>query len=121
MIETIQKDAEIKLRIREIVKSRGGNASKLARQMNIKEPYFASILNSHDKGVSATLLKAFAGIGINITWLLTGEGNMSLSDETGRSWKERALSAEKLIHENNTHIDNLNFLIKNLERMIQNQ
>ena len=121
MIETIQKDAEIKLRIREIVTSRGGNASKLARQMKINAPYFASILNSQDKGVSATLLKAFAGIGINITWLLTGEGNMSLSDETGGSWKERAISAEKLIHENNTHIDNLNFLIKNLERMFQDK
>ena len=46
---------------------------------------------------------------------------MSLSDETGGSWKERAISAEKLIHENNTHIDNLNFLIKNLERMIQDK
>ena len=110
MIETIQKDADIKLRIREIVKSRGGNASKLARQMDINAPYFASILNSQDKGVSATLLKAFAGIGINITWLLTGKGEM----DSGVKWKERAERAEAEIVALKRDMDTAHLLTENL-------
>ena len=110
MIETIQKDADIKLRIREVVKSRGGNASKLARQMNINAPYFASILNSQDKGVSATLLKAFAGIGINITWLLTGKGEM----DSGVKWKERAERAEAEIVALKRDMDTAHLLTENL-------
>ena len=110
MIETIQKDADIKLRIREVVKSRGGNASKLARQMDINAPYFASILNSQDKGVSATLLKAFAGIGINITWLLTGKGEM----DSGVKWKERAERAEAEIVALKRDMDTAHLLTENL-------
>ena len=110
MIETIQKDADIKLRIREIVKSRGGNASKLARQMDINAPYFASILNSQDKGVSATLLKAFAGIGINITWMLTGKGEM----DSGVKWKERAERAEAEIVALKRDMDTAHLLTENL-------
>ena len=110
MIETIHKDADIKLRIREVVKSRGGNASKLARKMNINAPYFASILNSQDKGVSATLLKAFAGIGINITWLLTGKGEM----DSGVKWKERAERAEAEIVALKRDMDTAHLLTENL-------
>ena len=110
MIETIQKDADIKLRIREIVKSRGGNASKLARQMKINAPYFASILNSQDKGVSATLLKAFAGIGINITWLLTGKGEM----DSGVKWKDRAERAEAEVNALKRDMDTAHLLTENL-------
>ena len=115
MIETLQKDAEIKLRIREIVESRGGNASKLARQMKINPPYFASILNSDDKGVSATLLKAFAEIGINITWLLTGKGEM----ESGAKWKERAERSEAEVKALKLDMDRANHLVKNLFEQIK--
>ena len=115
MIETLQKDAEIKLRIREIVESHGGNASKLARQMKINAPYFASILNSHDKGVSATLLKAFAGIGINMTWLLTG----NLQMESDVRWKERAERAEKEVAALKLDMDRANHLVKNLFEQIK--
>ena len=115
MIKTIQKDAEIKLRIREIVESHGGNASKLARQMKINAPYFASILNSQDKGVSATLLKAFAGIGINITWLLTGKGEM----ESGAKWKERAEKAEAEVEALKLDMDRAHNLAENLYHQIK--
>ena len=118
--ETI-KDEDIKQRIREVIKAHGGNASKLARKMSVNPAYFASLLNSPEKGISATVFKALLKMNVDVNWLITGDGNMSLGDETGGSWKERALTAEKHILENNTHIDNLNFLIKNLERMIQDK
>ena len=39
--------------------------------------------------------------------------------KSSKSWKDRALNAEETIKEYERDIDNLNFLIKNLERMIQ--
>ena len=78
--------------------------------MNINAPYFASILNSQDKGVSATLLKAFAGIGINITWLLTGKGEI----DSGVKWKERAERAEAEIVALKRDMDTAHLLTENL-------
>ena len=121
MVTTQIKDEDIKNRIREVIKAHGGNASKLARKMSVNPAYFASLINSPEKGISATVFKALLKMNVDVNWLITGDGNMSLGDETGGSWKERALTAEKHILENNTHIDNLNFLIKNLERMIQDK
>ena len=117
MIAVQEKDAEMKLRIREVIKMRGGNASQLAREMDISAPYFGSILNSSDKGVSATLLKALAKIGININWILTGKGEVVLSTE---SYLERAEKAEARIERLEDDLDKLNFHAKELKKMIMN-
>ena len=122
MLNTKIKDEDIKKRIREIIKVRGGNASSLARSINLNSAYFVSMLNSQEKGISATVYKALLKNNVNINWLITGEGKMSLGDESGdtfQSWKDRALTAENTIAENELNIENLNFLIKNLERMIR--
>ena len=122
MLKTQTKDEEIKQRLREVIKAQGGNASELARQMSLNPAYFASMLNSPEKGISATVFKALLKVNVNINWLITGEGKMSLGDESGdtfQSWKDRALTAENTIAENERNIENLNFLIKNLERMIR--
>ena len=122
MLNTKIKDEDIKKRIREIIKVRGGNASALARSMSLNSAYFVSMLNSPEKGISATVYKSLLKTNVNIIWLITGEGSMSLEDELGdtfQSWKVRALTAEKIIEEYKRDIDNLNFLIKNLERMIR--
>ena len=122
MINIKVKDEKIKSRIRELIQSRGGNATHLARQMGLNPPYFVSMLNSSEKGISATIYKALHKVNVNLNWLVKGEGNMNLEDELGetsKSWKDRALNAEETIKEYERDIDNLNFLIKNLERMIQ--
>ena len=121
MINIKVKDEKIKSRIRELILSRGGNATRLARQMGLNPPYFVSMLNSPDKGISATIYKSLHKVNVNLNWLINGEGNMNLEDELGetsKSWKDRALNAEETIKEYERDIDNLNFLIKNLERMI---
>ena len=122
MLKTQSKDEEIKQRLREVIKLHGGNASKLARSMSLNPAYFVSMLNSSEKGISATVYKALAKVNVNLNWLVNGEGSMNLEDELGetsKSWKDRALNAEETIKEYERDIDNLNFLIKNLERMIQ--
>ena len=122
MINVKVKDEEIKSRIRKLIQSRGGNATNLAREMGLNPPYFVSMLNSPDKGISATIYKSLHKVNVNLNWLINGEGNMNLEDELGetsKSWKDRALKAEETIKEFERDIDNLHFLIKNLERMIQ--
>ena len=121
MLKTKIKDEDIKKRIRDVIRLRGGNASALARSMSLNSAYFVSMLNSQEKGISATVYKALLKNNVNINWLITGEGSKSLEDEFGdtfQSWKDRALTAEKTIEEYERDIDNLNFLIKNLERLI---
>ena len=122
MINIKVKDEKIKSRIRKLIQSRGRNATSLAREMGLNPPYFVSMLNSPDKGISATIYKSLHKVNVNLNWLINGEGNMNLEDELGetsKSWKDRALNAEETIKEYDRDIDNLHFLIKNLERMIQ--
>ena len=122
MLKTKIKDEDIKKRIRDVIRLRGGNASALARSMSLNSAYFVSMLNSPEKGISATVYKSLLKINVNINWLISGEGSMSLEDEfydTFKSWKDRALAAEKDNEKYERDIDNLHFLIKNLERMIR--
>ena len=121
MLNTKIKDEDIKKRIREIIKVRGGNASALARSINLNSAYFVSMLNSPEKGISATVYKALAKVKVNLNWLVNGEGDIGIGDESDnsfQSWKDRALTAEKTIKEYERDNENLNFLVKNLERMI---
>ena len=121
MLKTQTKDEEIKQRLREVIKLHGGNASKLARNMNLNPAYFVSMLNSTEKGISATLYKSLAKMNVNLNWLVNGEGDIGIGDESDnsfQSWKDRALTAEKTIKEYVRDNENLNFLVKNLERMI---
>ena len=121
MINIKVKDEEIKIRIRRLIQSRGGNATSLAREMGLNPPYFVSMLNSPEKGISATIYKSLHKVNVNLNWVINGEGDMNLEDELGEtamSFKDRALKAEETIKEYERDNENLNFLVKNLERMI---
>ena len=116
----LTKDSDIKERILEEINRRGGNKSELARSMStadqeISPNYLASVLTNKTKGFSASMLKGFADAGIDLEWLITGE------NKTLEEWKKRALDAEAKIEKLTTDADRLHFLIKNLERMIQDK
>ena len=116
----LTKDSDIKERILEEINRRGGNKSELARSMStadqeISPNYLASVLTNKSKGFSASMLKGFADAGIDLEWLITGD------NKTLEEWKKRALDAEAKIEKLNTDMDKLHFLIKNLERMIQDK
>ena len=116
----LTKDSDIKERILEEINRRGGNKSELARSMStadqeISPNYLASVLTNKTKGFSASMLKGFADAGIDLEWLITGE------NKTLEEWKRRALDAEAKIEKLTTDADRLHFLIKNLERMIQDK
>ena len=116
----LTKDSDIKERILEEINRRGGNKSELARSMStadqeISPNYLASVLTNKSKGFSASMLKGFTDAGIDLEWLITGE------NKTLEEWKKRALDAEAKIEKLTTDADRLHFLIKNLERMIQDK
>ena len=116
----LTKVSDIKERILEEINRRGGNKSELARSMStadqeISPNYLASVLTNKTKGFSASMLKGFADAGIDLEWLITGD------NKTLEEWKKRALDAEAKIEKLTTDADRLHFLIKNLERMIQDK
>ena len=112
--EVIEKDVEIKRRIMEIVADRGMSRTKLAEQMGVSPAYLASVINSPDKSVSATLLKAFTKIDININWLLTGIGRM----DRGLNFKDQAERAEAENKALKKDMDRANILVKNLAEQL---
>ena len=117
MVVAESKDVSIKSRIGDIVADRGGNRTKLADEIGISPAYLASVINSLDKNVTSKLLKAFATIGINLNWLLTGVGTMYLVKDDLR---ERAENAEARIKTLEDDLDFANKLAKELKSMILN-
>ena len=117
MVVAESKDVSIKSRIGDIVADRGGNRTKLADEIGISPAYLASVINSLDKNVTSKLLKAFATIGINLNWLLTGVGTMYLVKDDLR---ERAEIAEAKIKTLEDDLDFANKLAKELKSMILN-
>ena len=82
--------------------------------MNLNPAYFVRMLNSTEKGISATLYKSLAKMNVNLNWLVNGEGDIGIGDESDnsfQSWKDRALTAEKTIQEYKRDNENLNFLV----------
>ena len=115
------KDVEIKSRIREVIVDRGGNASELARAMKISPAYLASVLNSQDKGVSSTLLKAFCSIAIDPYWLITGNATMNIGDDSGEtleSWRKKALEYETKIQKLEKKLDRMAYLVEHLDSLL---
>ena len=115
------KDVEIKSRIREVIVDRGGNASELARSMNITPAYLASVLNSQDKGVTATMFKGFAEINIDVSWLITGNGKMNIGDDSGEtleSWRKKALEYETKIQKLEQKLDRMAYLVEHLDSLL---
>ena len=121
VVITQSRDAEIKTRIREVIESRGGNASKVAKSMDLSPAYFSTVLSQLDKGISSTILKSLANIGVDINWLFTGDGKMNTLDEDGESllsWKKKAIVAETRVDFLEQKLDRMAFLVEHLDSLI---
>ena len=112
------KDTDIKNRIEKVIQETGMNKSEFARNIGVTPNYLAAVLTNPEKGVSATLLKGLAEMGVNVSWLVTGKGDPLTSN--GESFKERAEKAEARIERLEDDLDKLNFHAKELKKMILN-
>ena len=59
----------------------GGNKSELARDLGMKPPSFSKY-TSGSTLPGASVLRKLSELGINPTWILTGKGEMTMSDES---------------------------------------
>ena len=91
----VAKDTDIKNRIEKVVLDSGKNKSEFAREMGVTPNYLAGVLTNPSKGVSATLLKGLAEMGVNVSWLVTGNGDAWTG--SGISFQMRAEKAEARI------------------------
>lgn len=106
----MEKDKDIKNRITELVKESGSNQSEFARSLGLKPSHLSMILSSRDTGISATVLKNFAEIGVNLNWLLLGEG-ATMRNELDEEQQEK-------IDQLKTDLRDANNLIDSLERIL---
>lgn len=72
----MEKDNEIKTRLKELIKQRGHTVSGFAREMDLKPVHLQVTLGDANKGISATMYRALAEMKkpVNINWLITGKG-----------------------------------------------
>ena len=109
------KDTDIKKRIAEVMESSGKNKSEFAREMGVTPNYLAGVLTNSTKGVSATLLKGLAFMGININWVITGKGEMLIGDS--ENVKNHLRKAENRIADLMRDLDRTRFLANDLKKM----
>ena len=111
------KDASIKKRIAAVIDKSGKTKSQFARDMGVTPNYLATVLTNPSKGLSATMLKALANMGVNVNWVITGKGDELI--ENGESWKIKAEKAEAEVNALKLDMDRANHLVKNLFEQIK--
>ena len=113
------KDADIKKRIAAVIEESGKNKSQFAREMGVTPNYLATVLTNPSKGLSATMLKALANMGVNVNWVITGKGDELI--ENGESWKIEAERAKKEIVALKRDMDSAHALAKSLQEQVKDQ
>ena len=113
MITELEKDADIKKRIAAVIKESGKNKSQFARDMGVTPNYLATVLTNPSKGLSATMLKALANMGVNVNWVITGNGEQ-WANNSGSDWKIKAQRAEADVVRLTLDMDRAHVLIKNI-------
>jgi len=113
------KDTDIKKRILEVMESSGKNKSEFAREMGVTPNYLAAVLTNPTKGVSATLLKGLASMGVNVNYLMTGEGEMLIGD--GAEYKRLLMKSENRVADLERDLDRAHYLADKLEKMYKSE
>ena len=109
----MEKDQEIKRRILDVVEVHKGNQSDFARAINLKPSHLSMILSSSTTGLSAAVLKSFADYGVDMNWLLTGEGEIMRNRTPAKEYEKKISGLEQQVRDANN-------LINYLERFIRN-
>ena len=72
-------NSELHSRLKAIRKTLNLNQDKFAKKLGISQNFLSSIERS-DRGISSTVIVALDKIGVNLHWLLSGKGEMFLTD-----------------------------------------
>mgnify|MGYP003680339556 FL=1 len=99
-------DKEIKERVVEIINSTKKTRIEFAQNLDMTPGHLSVVLNTENKMVSANMYKALAKLGVNMTWLFTGEGTM---------WRTDPETSPKIVQQ----LTDANNLIDSLERILK--
>jgi len=93
-------------RIKEIIQFTGLNQKEFAEKIGISGNAITELLKGRSKGLSEQSLYALVkNFNVNINWLLTGEGEMFVSDMSEKTCQEEHAQYEKSINVNNNGLD----------------
>ena len=68
-------------RIKQIVKASGLTQIELAGKIGVHPNYLSNLITGH-RNPGPAILEKIAGIGVNLNWLMTGEGEMMREKQT---------------------------------------
>ena len=107
------RDKEVKYRIKLIASERRENISELSKILKLNPKSVQVVLSDPNKLVSLNIIKSFMNIGINLTWLLSGKGEMFQSEVNTSNSKEKIVALTNQIQRQDDLIDSLERILGN--------
>ena len=107
------RDKEVKYRIKLVAAERKENISKLSKILNLNPKSLQVVLSDPNKLVSLNIVKSFLRIGVNLTWLLSGKGEMYQNDENKKDYNKQILTLTGQIQRQDDLIDSLERILGN--------
>ena len=109
----IIRDKEVKFRIKLIASERKENISELSKILNLNPKSLQVVLSDPNKLVSMNIVKSFLKIGVNLTWLLSGKGEMFQIEVNKKDCYEKILALKNQIQRQDDLIDSLERILGN--------
>ena len=107
------RDKEVKYRIKLVALERKENISELSKILNLNPKSLQVVLSDPNKLVSLNIVKSFLRIGVNLTWLLSGKGEMYQNDENKKDYNKQILTLTGQIQRQDDLIDSLERILGN--------
>ena len=107
------RDKEVKYRIKLVASERKENISELSKILNLNPKSLQVVLSDPNKLVSLNIVKSFLRIGVNLTWLLSGKGEMYQNDENKKDYNKQILALTGQIQRQDDLIDSLERILGN--------
>ena len=111
--KVIFRDKDVKYRIKIVASERKENISELSKSIKINPKTLQVVLSDPNKLVSLNIIKSFISIGINLTWLITGNGEMLQNDVNTIDSREKIKVLKNQIQRQNDLIDSLERILGN--------
>ena len=109
----IFRDKDVKYRIKIVASERKQNISELSKSIKINPKTLQVVLSDPNKLVSLNIIKSFISIGINLTWLITGNGEMLQNDVNTIHSNEKIKVLKNQIQRQDDLIDSLERILGN--------
>ena len=105
---TIDRDHATKERLRAVANERRESIADLAKALKLNVKSLQVVLSDPNKLISMNQVKACISIGVNANWLLTGEGEMMISEIN----QTEILNINQRLRDANKLIDSLERILK---------